>query len=195
MSENQDEQLDDDENVDIENEKNMHKKYKSQTLRTMRAALNRYFKEKRRIDIIADIEFYEANEMFKCVLKVNKSQRLGEIESKEAITDDDMIKLNEHFTRNMLSKPNAQNLQLMMIFYIIFQFGRRSRENLRKMKKNTFQLGKDPDGRQFVYQAIDEMDKKTILKRKLRRQTKEECTKFQVQNFFLFLLADDLHLS
>ena len=27
------------------------------------------------------------------------------------------------------------------------------------MRTNTFEIGTDPDGRQFIYQAIDELDK------------------------------------
>ena len=37
--------------------------------------------------------------------------------------------------------------------------GRRGRENLRQMTKNTFSIGKDPDGRKFIYQTVSEHDK------------------------------------
>ena len=45
------------------------------------------------------------------------------------------------------------------MFYIIYFTGRRGRENLRTMTKKTFQIGEDPDGRKFIYQAVDEGNK------------------------------------
>ena len=42
---------------------------------------------------------------------------------------------------------------------VIYFFSCRGRENLCNMSLNQFQIGVDPDGRKFVFQAIDEHDK------------------------------------
>ena len=72
------------------------------------------------------------------------------MKSKEAISDDDMTKLNEYFMKIMHSRPSTHNLQQMVLFYIIFYFGRCGRENLCKMTKQTFQLAKDTEGREYI---------------------------------------------
>lgn len=52
-------------------------KYKSTTLKAMRATLNRYFKDNRRIDITQDPEFIRANKLFLRMLKENKQEGRG----------------------------------------------------------------------------------------------------------------------
>ena len=75
----------------------------------------------------------------------------------------------------------------MMIFYIIFYFGRRGRENLRKMKKNTFQT-------QVVYQTIDEMDKNHSEK-ETKKAIKGRMYEVSSKQKKIFLVADNVHLS
>lgn len=64
------------EKQDKEDENDLVLKYKNQTLCTMRAALNRYFKNKQSIDIISSPKFIQANSVFQEVLAVNKEQDL-----------------------------------------------------------------------------------------------------------------------
>ena len=47
----------------------------------------------------------------------------------------------------------------MIIFYIIYYFCRCGRENLYDMKVDSFKVFVEHDGTEYVYQAIDEMDK------------------------------------
>ena len=46
-----------------------------------------------------------------------------------------------------------------MIFYIIYFFCHQGRENLYEMMQTTFQLHTNPDGTQYVFQALDKIDK------------------------------------
>ena len=44
-------------------------------------------------------------------------------------------------------------------FDVMFQLGRRGREHMRDMTRETFTVGTDAHGRRFIYQAKDEVDK------------------------------------
>ena len=120
----------------------------------MRAAQARYFKSERSLDKISNDKFSQLNELFGSILRTNKDLGLGMTKSKDAITEEDLAKLNKYFEAQMRSKPDAQSLQYMLLFYYTGCSGRE-----RRMTKETFAMGKDPDGRRFMYQARDECDK------------------------------------
>ena len=103
--------------------------------------------------------FIQANEMLKGVAKVGRKEGRGSTEHKPAISEGDLSKLSEYFMTNMPGPPNAKYLQELVLFNIIYFMGRRGRENLRQMQKNTFQIQRDTDGRHFIKQVIDEHDK------------------------------------
>ena len=130
--------------------------YSISTMKSIRAALNRYFKDTRKIDITADTNFINANEIFKGLMKINKQNGRGTIVHKKPINEEDLTKFFQYFKENMSKAPNAKNLQEILLFYIIYFTGRRGRENLRTMTKK---IGQDPDERKFIYQAIHESNK------------------------------------
>ena len=133
--------------------------YKNSSLMCIRAALNRYFRRERGLDIISNQSFIQANEMFKGVTKVGRKQGRGSVDHKNAISDEDFEKLSHYFTTNIQGPPNAKFLQDLILFNIIYYMGRRGRENLRQMKKDTFQISTDGDSRRYIHQVIDEYDK------------------------------------
>lgn len=133
--------------------------YSNTTLRAIRAALNRYFKEKRGIDIISNNAFIKANQLFTRMQKINKEEGRGTIKHKEPISKPDLQKLNTYFEQNMEGPPNPKLLQEYVIFNIIYYTGRRGRENLRNMTKSTFEIAVDEEGTRYLFQAIDEADK------------------------------------
>ena len=133
--------------------------YSNSTMKAIRAALNRFFKETRKIDISSDSNFIHANEIFQGLLKINKSKGRGTVVHKKPLSNEDLENLFNYFKESMSKPPNAQKLQEILLFYIIYFTGRRGRENLRVMKKNTFQVAQDSNGRRFIYQAIDESNK------------------------------------
>ena len=133
--------------------------YKNSSLKSARAALNRHFKAERGLDIIASESFIKANEIFQAVTKKGKVDGRGEIQNKPAITEEDMNTLSNYFIKNMQGPPNAKLLQEIVLFNIIYYGGRRGRENLRFMTKNTFQICTDNDGRRYLHQIIKECDK------------------------------------
>ena len=92
-------------------------------------------------------------------MRKGKEEGRGEIDSKEPITDPDMSKLSSYFTKKMNGPPNPKNLQDLVLFNIIYYGGRRGRENLRFMTKETFHIQKDHDGCKYITQVVKERDK------------------------------------
>ena len=133
--------------------------YKTSSLKCIRAALNRYFRRERCLDIISDKRFIAANDMFKGVTKVAREEGRGFVEHKETITEADFQKLKEYFSKNMAGPANGRSLQEIVLFNVIYQMGRRGRENLRPMTKNTFAVSIDSEGKKYIHQVTDELTK------------------------------------
>lgn len=133
--------------------------YKMSSLKSARAAINRFYRESRCLDIITDTRFIRANEMFKGVTRKAKQEGRGDTESKPPIEPQDLLKIGEYFDKNMEGPPNPGKLQEIVLFNIIYCMGRRGRQNLRAMTKNTFAIDTDADGKQFIYQKVKELDK------------------------------------
>ena len=70
--------------------------------------------------------------MFTGVTKNAREEGRGSVDHKEVITDEDMKKINDYFTAKMRGPVNGKYLQQLMLFVIIYQMGRRGRENLWK---------------------------------------------------------------
>ena len=70
-----------------------------------------------------------------------------------------MERITEYFNHDHLNKPDPKRLQKHLVFYIIYYFCCRGRENLYEMTKDMFELVTEHDGTQYLKQAIDEADK------------------------------------
>ena len=93
--------------------------YHTQTMKNIRSGLNRYFQEKRRINIINDPEFSQANMVFKGVQVCAKKAGRGIHRSTPTIDDNDMKLLAKYFCTDHVSSPNAKVLQSNVIFNVI----------------------------------------------------------------------------
>ena len=71
----------------------------------------------------------------------------------------DMERIAEYFNHDYLNLPDPKKLQRNMIFFVIYYFCRRGRENLYGMTQDTFKLITEMDGTQYLVQNIDEADK------------------------------------
>ena len=133
--------------------------YSVQTLKCLHSGLNRYFRKAKGIEITNDPMFVQANEMFEAV-KVNaKKQGRGARKSTPSISAIDLEWIAEYFLHDHVTNPDPKHLQQNILFYIIYFFCRRGRENLYSMTKETFKLVVQPDGTEYYIQDIDEMDK------------------------------------
>ena len=134
--------------------------YCVQSMKCLRAGINRYMKAERGLDIIENERFVTANEMFRGVNKKKREQGKGATKSTPVIITEDLQKIYSYFNHDIMNSPDPKKLQQCLIFYIIYYFCRRGRENLYTMTKDTFDISTDPSsGRRFVFQAIDELDK------------------------------------
>ena len=133
--------------------------YKNTTLKCIRAAINRHFRETQSLDIIADHHFIAANEMFKGIQQKGKNEGRGEVESLPSIEEGDFQKLSNYFKEKMQGPPDPQTLQEINIFNIVYYMGQRGHENLRNMTKDTFKIDVDGDGKRYIYQVVKESDK------------------------------------
>ena len=141
-------------------DENAEKTYKNTTMRTIRAAIARYYRDSRSIDIITNEAFVRSNQIFKGVQKINKKKGYGKIDSKTPITDLDMEKITSYFLLHIIGPPNPRKLQEVILFNVLYYLCRRGRENLRPMKKTTFMIEYDEScHRRYIYQAEDELDK------------------------------------
>ena len=86
------------------------KTYKNTTMRTIRAALARHFREKLSIDIITNECFLHTNQIFKGIQKINKQKGLGKIDSKTPLIEMDLEKLLNYFLFHLTGSPNPQKL-------------------------------------------------------------------------------------
>ena len=91
--------------------------------------------------------------MFTGVAKKPKVESRGEVESRSYIEPEDLEALNTYFIEGLDGPPDAQKLQQIVPFHIIFQMGRRGRQNVRPMTKDHFKIASDPDGRADIYQG------------------------------------------
>ena len=133
--------------------------YKLQSIKCIRAGINRWTKANRNLDIISDVCFTRANEMFKGVSKIARETGKGSTKSYPVIEQEDLERIATYFLHDIVNELDPRKLQKCVLFYIIYFFCHRGRENLYDMSINSFEIGTDPDGRQYIYQAIDEMDK------------------------------------
>ena len=131
-----------------------------QSLKCLRADLNRYFKTTRNLNIINDDRFIGCNEMFRGVCVEAKHKGRGVKHSYPPISDEDMFQIGVFFNKDHMQNPDQRVLQKQIIFYIIYFFCRRGRENLNEMTRDTFKIDVDvSDGLEYVVQSIDEVDK------------------------------------
>ena len=93
--------------------------YSVQTLKCLRAGLNRYFRKEKGFDISKDPPFVRANEMFQAVLVESKKNGKGVRKSYPPISPIDLERLSEHFLHDHMNEPDPKKLQQQMIFNII----------------------------------------------------------------------------
>ena len=133
--------------------------YHTQTQKSMRSNLNRWFQEHCKINIITDPIFIKANLMFKAMQVKAKKIGKGARKHTEKITDDDMARLAFYFNVDHIKRPNPYVLQRAVIFNIIYYLCRRGQENLHSMTKDFFKIEVLPSGERYVVQVKDELDK------------------------------------
>ena len=107
--------------------------YCVQSMKCIRAGINKYLKAERGLDIISSELFVKANKMFRGVNKQRRIQGKASVKSRPVISDEDLQKISDYFHHDIYNEPNPKKIQQCLIFYIIYFFCQRGRENLYPM--------------------------------------------------------------
>ena len=80
--------------------------YCVQTMKCLRARINRYFKAERGLDIIDNPAFIKANEMFRGVNKQKRIQGKGSTKTTPVICPEDLQSIYKYFQHDVMNKPD-----------------------------------------------------------------------------------------
>jgi hypothetical protein len=138
--------------------RNDRQNYKTTTLVSIKYGLAKYVKSCGNVDINDQIEFSMSNEVFKAVCKQLKREGNASVTHYPPITTED-VKVLYSGNHNTFNIDTPVGLQQKVWFEMMFYLCRRGRENQRGMTKQTFKISTDGQGKNYVYQAIDELDK------------------------------------
>ncbi|VDI27689.1 Hypothetical predicted protein [Mytilus galloprovincialis] len=137
------------------------KHYKATSFEIIRHVLNRHLRGvpySRKIDIIKDTEFSDANECFKAALAELNRIGKGSVDHHPVINETDRKKLYE----SIIMIPDAPEALLNKVqFDIRLYFCGRSQENMHGMTKSTFEVLNDPKTGlwEYVAKCKDELTK------------------------------------
>lgn len=122
------------------------------SLIAIRYAISRYFKSgqmRRKIDIVKDPVFDEANDAFRTIVR-ELDRDAGRIMpcQKDIVDADDRRKLRYYF-EHAINTPRGL---LQKVWYdLMLHLGRRGRDGQRMLRKESFRIVLDRDGRRYVY--------------------------------------------
>lgn len=130
-------------------------------MRGIRSAINRHLQNpphNKALDIIRDPykQFMSSNHVFDGYLKMNKEEGGDTTTHKAPITDGDWKKLHNSDT---MATNTPTTLQNKVFVNMLTHFGKRGREGLRILKKDSFEKGVDDCGRQFYRMRCNEVTK------------------------------------
>ena len=97
--------------------------------------------------------------MLKPVCVESKKKGKGVRKSTVQISEIYLERIAEYFCHDHINNPDPKKLQQQMVFYVIYYFCCRGRENLYNMTKETFKPGVEVDGTEYLFQFMDEIDK------------------------------------
>ena len=104
----------------------------------------------------SDYRFKKSNEMLNAQVVNLKRQRKENIQHKQVIEPEDLVKLK---TSDAITVTNPLGLLRNVWFHVVLYFCRRGREGQRKLKKSSFKFERDAQGRCYVTMAHDELTK------------------------------------
>lgn len=135
------------------------KMYSKPALIGIRAAINRYLRNPpyhRKFNLMADQAFSSSNQVLAGIVKTMKRQGQDKSKHHEPIAEADLVKLRKS-TAIGYGSPIA--LQRKVYFDISYHFGRRGREGLRQLSKESYEVKADPNGLRYVVPAFREKEK------------------------------------
>ena len=126
---------------------------------SIRYGINRYLRAPPfyiKCDITKDRDYMKSNQVFNGMLRKIKLNGKDITTHKAAISDEDWQKLSES---DVLTTSTPQGLQKKVFMDIMLHFGRRGREGLCELRKDSFVIIEDENGTKYIEPAYNEMEK------------------------------------
>ena len=127
--------------------------YKASSLKTIRAAIDRYLRSLphcKQYSIVSDAAFREANRvLFAFVKDLKKSGKIEGVAHTKAITKQQLQKLYDSGQLGPADSQDPTQLQRTVWFYLGLYFGRRGRENQRDLKSGMLVLKNTSEGVEY----------------------------------------------
>ena len=127
--------------------------FKVSSLRAIRGAIDRYLKQppnNKPWSIIGDSEFAKANQTLNAICKnMMKEGKVGPVVHKHPITSEQMQELFRSGQLGDSDTKDPSQLLRTAWFYLTLYFGKRGRENQRKLTKEMLVLQTTPQGRRY----------------------------------------------
>ena len=130
--------------------------YKVTSFNQIKYGITKYLKETHHIDISGE-DFEKSQTTFLAVKKDLVVKGKGKVEHRPPVSKGDLQLLYDH--PHIFNPDTPKGLQQKVLFELILYTCRRGRENLHDMTKKTYIVRKDHEGREYVEQAISELDK------------------------------------
>ena len=132
-------------------------RYSKSAFKNIRAAIQRHLTSppvNRSINITTDREFQKANEVYEACLVEIRRLGLDRSRPKSAVLPGDVEKLYENVFHD-----SPTGLQRRMFYEIGIHFGRRGREGLRELTKQSFKITTDDQGVEYAEIVVNELEK------------------------------------
>ena len=140
------------------------KEYSKSGLINLRCGLNRHLHSppfKKSFDLMNDRIFTQANLVLTGRLRDNKDKGLDTSAAKTSLKKDDVEKLFcEYFPKCLGDNIDTEILLHKVFWDIMYYTGRRGKEGLRKLSKNSFALKRSPSGDEYIEITFNEKTKK-----------------------------------
>lgn len=135
------------------------KPYSRSSLTNIRSGLNRFLTSpphNRQLNVMHDRAFQSANQVYVGVIRKLRQDGLDKTKHKNAVTAGDMQLIRES---GVLATDNPVGLQRKVYMEISLHFCRRGREGLRELRKDSFIVKSDENGREYVTLGYNEIEK------------------------------------
>ena len=167
--------------------------YSKSSLINVRAAINRHLTSAPYnliINVIRDPPFQQANQVFTALIKELRRQGNDNTQHKVPISPADMEKL---YSSGTLSCENPKSLQNKVYLELSLHFARRGREGLRELRKDSFAVGTDSTGNEYVFQTYHEKEKIIQVSIPRRKKNKLLCLLIKVIHGVQWQVSNCIH--
>ena len=137
--------------------------YSKSGLVNLRAGLNRHLQQpphKRILDLMNDKNFLQANKVLTGRLRDNKEKGKDTSKRRLAIDQEDLQKLFKTYFTPAMQHLDTNILVQKVFFDIVYYTGRRGKEGLRDLDKNSFEIKTGSDGLDYIELTFNEKSKK-----------------------------------